>query len=126
MVWPYLLCFNSNLNDSRAHLSLHHALQLFQLIRLYLYCFVYCFLFCAYFCLCDHVDNVPFEGNQEQVLDEEINNLARKASGLPPLHVLFYHNNSMSIHFTLLLHCINFMGILLRTLPSHFTQALEH
>ena len=49
-----------------------------------------------------------------------------KASGLLPLYIPFCPNNSMIIHFTLLLNCINLMGHLLRTLPSLLPQNLEH
>ena len=51
--------------------SLHHALYLSQLIQFCFYCFYTVpYLFCL-FCLCDRVDDVPFEGEQEQIYEEE-------------------------------------------------------
>ena len=48
------------------------------------------FNICACFYLCDRVDNVSSEGEQEQVYEELNQQFARKASGLLPLHVPFF------------------------------------
>ena len=64
-------------------------------------------LYCL-FCLCDRVDDVPLEGEQEQAYEEEFQQLAEE--GKWPSPSVFYPINIMLIHFTLLLYCINLMG----------------
>ena len=59
-------------------------------------------------CLCDRVDDVPFEGDQEQAYEEDFQQLAEE--GKWPSPSVFYPINIMLIHFTLLLYCINLMG----------------
>ena len=100
--------------------SLHHALYLYQLIQ---FCFHYFYtvpyLFCL-FCLCDHVDDVPFEGEQEQAYEEENQQLNEEGKWIFPLYMFHFDpNNSMMIHFIVI--CMKMMGILLRTLHSLFT-----
>ena len=104
--------------------SLNHDIQLFQLFCFCLCYFMYCFLF-VHVCVCVIMKRRAVRG-KSKCARKSNNNLARKASDLPPLHILFYPNNSILIYFTLLLYCINLMGNLLGTLPSLFTQTLEH
>ena len=81
---------------------------------------MYCSLFVLLFCLCDCVDDVPFEGEQEQAYEEENQQLNEEGKWIFPLYMFHFDpNNSMMIHFIVI--CMKMMGILLRTLPSLFT-----
>jgi len=53
--------------------------------------------------LCDRVVDVPFEGEQEKVYEEEFQQLAKEVKWTSPLHILFDPNNIMIIHLTLFL-----------------------
>ena len=64
---------------------------------------MYCSLLFVYFYLCDCVDDLPFEGDQEQVYKEENQQFGEEGKWPPPLHILFCPNNIMLIHFNLLL-----------------------
>ena len=58
--------------------SLHHSLHPFQLFQFCLYYFcIVPNLFCLLY-LCDRVDDVPFEGEQEQAYEEEFQQLAKE------------------------------------------------
>ena len=84
---------------------LQHALHLFQLIQfcLHYFCTVSHFLLV---CLCDRVDDVPFEGEQEQVNEEEQQQFSKE--GKWPSYSAYsilsqqYHVNSL--YFIIVLH----------------------
>jgi hypothetical protein len=78
------------------------------------------------FCLCDRVADSSFKGNQEQQYEEENQQFGKEGKWTSPPTYSVLSNNSMIIHFTLLLNCINLTGLLLRTLPSLLPQNLEH
>ena len=45
---------------------------------------MYCSLFVCLFYLCDRVDDVPFEGDQEQAYEEDFQQLAEEGKWLSP------------------------------------------
>jgi len=59
--------------------SLHRALHLYQLLQYYFYCLytISYFLFCL-LCLCVCIDDVPFEGEQDQAYEDEFQQLAEE------------------------------------------------
>ena len=64
--------------------SLHHALHIFQLFQYCFYCFcTVSYLYCLFF-LCDRVDDVPFEGEQEQAFEEDFQQLAKEGKWPSP------------------------------------------
>ena len=106
--------------------SLQHIQHLYHHIFLCLYCF---FCVVPYFVICFACVIVQTTRRSREIkssnLKKRISSLARKASGILPLHIRFCPNNNMIIHFTLLLNCINLMGHLLRTLPSLYPKILN-
>ena len=104
--------------------SLYHAVQLFQLIQIYLFCFMYCSLFCAYFACVIVQMKCRSREIKSNSLKKSNNSLARKASGILPLYISFCPNNSMIIHFIVELH--KFDGTPIKNLPSLLPQNLEH
>ena len=61
------------------------------------------FIIYCLFCLRDRVDNAPFEGNQEQLYEEENQQFGKEGKWNTPCIFYFDPNNSMITHFTLLL-----------------------
>ena len=57
--------------------SLSHYLPLFLL-------FYVLFLILCMFCLCDRVDDMPFEGNEEQQFEEEQQQFVKEVKGTSP------------------------------------------
>ena len=77
--------------------SLQHALHLFQLIQfcLHYFCTVSYFLLV---CLCDRVDDVPFEGEQEQAYEEENQQLNEEGKWIFPLYMFHFDPNNRMIN----------------------------
>ena len=64
--------------------SLLCALHLFQLLQYCFYCFfTVSYLYCLFF-LCDRVDDVSFEGEQEQAYEEDFQQLAEEGKWHSP------------------------------------------
>ena len=56
-------------------------------------------------CLCDRVDDVPFEQEQEQAYEEENQQLNEEGKWIFPLYMFYFDpNNRMMKHFTLLFY----------------------
>ena len=66
----------------------------------------------------NRVDNVSFKENQELQFEEETQQFGEEVKWTSPLHIPIYPNNSILIHFTLLLFCINLKGTPIKDLPS--------
>ena len=71
--------------------------------------FTVSYLYCLFF-LCDRVDDVPFEGDQEKAFEEDFQQLAEEGKWPSPSAYSILSSNIISIHFSLLLYCINLMG----------------
>jgi len=54
-------------------------------------------------CLCDHVDDVPFEGEQEQAYEEENQQLNEEGKWIFPLYMFHFDPNNSMINT--LLYC---------------------
>ena len=139
MIQP-LVSFNLTPGSSFSHnilvstpisaiLALTRSLQCVQhLYHITFLCF-YSFMFCSLFCACFACVIVQTTRRSREIKNKytrkRISSLARKASGLLPMHIPLCPNNSMIIHFTLLLNCINLMGHLLRIYLVFYPKTLN-
>ena len=70
--------------------SLHHALLVFNIFSSVFTVFILFLILSCMLCLCDRVNDVPFEGEQEQAYEEENQQLNEEGKWIsPPLHVPF-------------------------------------
>ena len=76
------------------------------------------------FCLCGRVDDVLFEGNQDQPFEEEQQQFGKEGKWTSPPAFSIFPNNSMTIHFIVELHKCD--GTPNKDLPSLLPQNLEH